>query len=93
MFGFYSAGVGQCNNGMSNDGVGSPHEGFTGNFRAPGLTGSLQVNTNLASGAVQMDIDNFNPADGATGALMHALFQWLPNKLTGTDNTYNCPTQ
>ena len=96
--GFNSTGVGQCNNGVNNSGVGPTHTApncvqFSGNFRAPGLTGSLQVNTNLTTGQVQMDIDNFNPADGALGAFMRAIFQVLPNKLSGTDNGYGCPTQ
>jgi len=78
--------------------VGSPHTApdgtpFTGNFRAPGLTDSLQVNVNPATGQVQMDIDNFNPASGPWGAFLHAVLQVIPNQLTGTDNTYGCPTQ
>ena len=95
--GFYSND--QCpGNGVNNSGVGPTHTApdgtpFSGNFRAPGLTGSLQVNTNVATGQIQMDIDNFNPADGALGAFMHAIFQVVPNMLTGTDNTYGCPTQ
>jgi RHS repeat-associated protein len=95
--GFYSND--QCpGSGGNNSGVGPPHTApngvpFSGNFRAPGLTGSLQVNTNVATGQIQMDIDNFNPADGALGAFMHAIFQVVPNMLTGTDNTYGCPLQ
>jgi hypothetical protein len=78
--------------------VGSPHSApngtaFTGNFRAPGLTNSLQVNTNATTGQVQMDIDNFNPASGPWGAFLHAVLQWLPNQILGTDNTYGCPAQ
>jgi len=63
---------------------------FTGNFRAPGLTGSLQVNTRADTGDVQMDVDQFNPASGLLGLIFHGLLQYLPNKISGTDNTYGC---
>jgi hypothetical protein len=83
---------GQCENGAgSTPLVGAPHDGFTGNFRSPGLTNSVQVNTNAATGRIQIDVDPFNPAaDPILGALLHGLLQVLPNKINGTDNTYGC---
>ena len=90
-------GLGFANNGMcssSNVGpgglVGAPHDGFDGNFRSPGLTNSVQVNTNAAGGNIQIDVDPYNPASSAWGVALHSILQWLPNKLTGTDNTYGC---
>jgi RHS repeat-associated protein len=90
---FYSTGDGACPNGATSSGVvGTPHDGYTGNFRQPGATGSLQVNTNLSAGAIQMDVDPFNPAAGPLGVLAHSILQWLPNKITGMDNSYGCPS-
>ena len=63
---------------------------FTGNFRSSGLTNSVQINTNTFTGQIQIDVDPFNPAEGALGALLHGLLQVLPNKITDGDNTYRC---
>jgi len=92
-----------CDLGFSNNGnnfcpgnanysplVGAPHAGYDGNFRSPGLANSVQVNTSGQLG-IQVDIDPWNPADGALGALLHGLLQVLPNKIQGKDNTYGCP--
>jgi RHS repeat-associated protein len=83
---------GQCPGGAgSTPLVGQPHQGFTGNFRAPGLTNSLQVNTNSETGQVQIDVDPYNPAAAPIlGALLHGLLQVIPNKVSGGDNTYGC---
>ena len=75
--------------------VGPPHAGFTGNFRSPGLLNSIQVNTNIdlgtGDGDIQIDVDPYNPAaDPILGLLLHGVFQVLPNKITGGDNTYGC---
>jgi len=79
------------NNAGSTPLVGTAHNGFTGNFRAPGLTGSLQVNINFDTLQVQMDVDPFNPASTPIlGAILHGVLQVLPNKITGSDNTYGC---
>jgi hypothetical protein len=93
--GFYSTGDCQCANGVDNSGAGSPHTApdstpFTGNFRSPGLLNSVQVNTNPATGQIQIDIGPFKPADGALGAFLHGLLQWLPNKISGGNNTCRC---
>ena len=69
--------------------VGPPHPNYSGNYRAPGLTNSVQVNTNQTG--AQIDVDTFNPAAGwGLGAVLHALGQWLPNQVIGTDNAYGC---
>jgi len=52
------------------------------------LTWSMQINTNIAAGTVQIDIDPFNPAFGLAGLLSHGLFQWLPNHLSRGDTNY-----
>jgi hypothetical protein len=75
--------------------VGPPHAGFTGNFRSPGLLNSIQVNTYIdpgtADGDIQIDVDPYNPAaDPILGLLLHGVFQVLPNKITGGDDTYGC---
>jgi len=76
--------------------VGTPHTApdgtpFTGNFRSPSLTNSIQVNTNVQTGQVQIDVDPYNPAAyPILGAILHGVLQVLPNKLTGGDNTYGC---
>ena len=70
--------------------VGAPQGGFTGNFRSPGTTNSLQVDTNAQTGQIQIDVDQWNPSDGLLGAALHNLLQVLPNKIGGTDNTYGC---
>ncbi len=96
--GFYSNGQCPSNNSAL---VGPPHtissgpnagSPFTGNFRAPGLLDSMQVNTSLGGyGSVQIDIDPFNPAaDPVLGAILHGLLQVLPNMIQGSDNTYGC---
>jgi RHS repeat-associated protein len=82
------------NNAGSTKAVGPPHDGFVGNFRAPGLTDSLQVNINFDTLQVQMDIDRFNPAALAPlGAILHGVLQVAVNKMTGTDNSYGCLPQ
>jgi len=64
--------------------IGAPHTGFTGNFRSPGLTGSVQVNTNALTGQVQIDVDPFNPAAAPVlGPFFHGVLQVLPNKILG----------
>jgi hypothetical protein len=95
---FYSNGQCQNNNTWL---VGSPHAAptgpnipagtvFTGNFRSPGLTSSVQVNT-APNGVVQIDVDPYNPAAyPILGLLLHGGLQVLPNKIAGTDNTYGC---
>jgi hypothetical protein len=80
--------------------VGAPHTistgpsagtPFTGNFRSPGLTNSLQVNTSVSAGTAQIDVDPYNPApDSPWGLLLHGLLQVIPNQITGSDNTYGC---
>jgi hypothetical protein len=73
----------------SNHLVGTPHDGFTGSFRRGVSLNSLQVNTNVALGTVQIDIDPFNPAAGwGLGLILHGGFQVLPNKISGTDTNY-----
>jgi hypothetical protein len=83
---------GQCPGGAgSTPLVGAPHDGFTGNFRSPGLTNSVQVNTNIQTGQIQIDVDPYNPAAyPILGAILHGVLQVLPNKITGGDNTYGC---
>jgi len=69
--------LGFYNNGGMNGGclnnnswlVGTPHSGYSGNFRSSGLTNSVQVNTGTALGAngqligiAQIDVDPYNPA-------------------------------
>ncbi len=72
--------------------VGGPHTEFTGNFRSPSLTDSLQVNTNVRNGTIQLDVDPFNPASTPpVGVVLHGVLQVIPNKITGSDNTYGCP--
>jgi RHS repeat-associated protein len=44
--------------------VGSPHSGYTGNYRQNSLTWSMQINTNIVAGTVQIDIDPYNPSFG-----------------------------
>jgi RHS repeat-associated protein len=91
--GFYSNGKCDSNNTPL---VGAPHTApdgtpFTGNFRSPSLTNSVQVNTNVQTGQVQIDVDPYNPAAyPILGAILHGVLQVLPNKLTGGDNTYGC---
>lgn len=82
----------QCPGGANNSMlVGNPHDGFDGNFRSPGLQNSVQVNTNVATGQIQIDVDPFNPAaDPILGLLLHGLLQVLPNMIAGTDNRYGC---
>ena len=63
--------------------VGSPHSGFTGNFRQNTPTWSMQINTN-ASGA-QIDIDPYNPN---SGAFLGHWWDVARNKLTGGDTNY-----
>ena len=74
--------------------VGLPHAGFTGNFRSPGFGDSVQVNTVInadGTGSIQIDVDKYNPAAAVPiGLLFHGFGQVIPNKLTGTDNTYGC---
>jgi RHS repeat-associated protein len=80
--------------------VGSPHNissgpnagiPFTGNFRSPSLTNSVQVNTDVATGDVQIDVDPYNPAAyPILGLILHGVLQVMPNMLTGGDNTYGC---
>ena len=96
--GFYSNGQCSSNNTFL---VGSPHtisvgpnagQPFTGNFRSPTLTNSVQVNTNVNTGDVQIDVDQYNPASTPIlGAILHGILQVLPNMITGGDNTYGCP--
>jgi RHS repeat-associated protein len=83
---------GQCPGGAgSTPLVGAAHDGFTGNFRSPSLTNSVQVNTNTATGQIQIDVDPYNPAAyPILGAILHGVLQVLPNKINGTDNTYGC---
>ena len=83
---------GQCPGGSGNTPlVGTPHNGFTGNFRSPSLTNSVQVNTNIQTGQVQIDVDPYNPAAyPILGLLLHGVLQVLPNKLSDGDNTYGC---
>jgi len=89
----------QCPGGVGNTMlVGPPHHDFTGNFRSPGLTNSVQVNTfidtNTGTGRIQIDVDPFNPsAKPILGAIFHGVLQVIPNKITGGDNTYGCPHQ
>ena len=95
--GFYSNGQCGTNNSWL---VGSPHTistgpnagtAFTGNFRSPSLTNSLQVNTNAATGDIQIDVDFYNPAAAPIlGLILHGVLQVIPNKITGSDNTYGC---
>lgn len=81
-----------CPGGGGNDSlVGNPHPGYQGNFRSPGLTNSVQVNTSVSSRMIQIDIDPFNPSDGLLGTMLHLFAQVVPNQLNGTDNTYGCP--
>jgi len=81
----------QCGGVNSTWLVGSPHSGFTGNFRSPGLLNSVQINTNVAKGTVQIDVDPFNPsALPILGLVLDGVLQVLPNKITGGDNTYGC---
>jgi hypothetical protein len=81
----------QCGGVNSTWLVGAPHSGFTGNFRSPGLLNSVQINTNVATGAIQIDVDPFNPsALPILGLVLHGVLQVLPNKITGSDNTYGC---
>jgi hypothetical protein len=68
--------------------VGAPHPGYTGNFRQNTLTWSMQINTNIVSGTVQIDIDPYNPSGGLAGLIGHGLFQVLPNHINGTDTNY-----
>ena len=81
----------QCPGGAGNSVlVGVPHSTFTGNFRSPGLTNSVQVNT--SSTGIQIDVDPYNPsAYPILGALLHGVLQVLPNMVTGGDSTYGCP--
>ena len=44
---------------LTNIFVGDPHKPFSDNCRQSGLTNSLQVNSDLATGTVQLDIDPF----------------------------------
>ena len=65
---------------------GLPHAGFTDNFRQKARFWSIQINTNTATGAVQIDIDRFNPACGALALIAHGC-QVLWHFLTGTDTS------
>ena len=91
--GFYSNGQCSSNNTPL---VGAPHTApdgtpFTGNFRSPSLTNSVQVNTNVQTWQVQIDVDPYNPAAyPILGAILDGVLQVLPNKMTGGDNTYGC---
>ena len=93
--GFYNNGTAAnplCpNNAGSTSLVGAPHPGFQGNFRSSDFSGSLQVNVNFDTLQIQMDVDAFNPASAPIlGAILHGVLQVLPNKISGTDNTYGC---
>ena len=68
--------------------VGAPHSGYTGNYRQNTLTWSMQINTNIVAGTVQIDIDPYNPSGGLAGLLGHGLLQVLPNHITGADTNY-----
>ena len=72
--------------------VGPPHNlgpGDTTNCRQVGLTNSLQVNVNVATGTAQLDIDPYNPASlFGLGGILHGVLQVLPNKIKGTDSNY-----
>jgi RHS repeat-associated protein len=67
--------------------VGSPHPGYTGNYRQNGPMWSMQINTN-ATGA-QIDIDPFNPAGGPTGLLGHAGQVGLHRITNGDTNPFS----
>jgi RHS repeat-associated protein len=97
--GFYNNGG--VNGGCQNNNswlVGTPHSGYSGNFRSPGLTNSVQVNTGtvidpngVVRGIAQIDVDPYNPAAAPIlGLIMHGVLQVLPNKISGGDNTYGC---
>jgi RHS repeat-associated protein len=74
----------------SNPFVGSPHPGFTGNFRQNKFFDSMQINTNLNNGTAQIDIDPFNPAGlFGIGAIPHYVGQVLPNQISGGDTDYS----
>jgi hypothetical protein len=64
--------------------VGAPHAGFTGNYRHNTLMWAMQVNTNVATGAGQIDIDLFNPSYELAG-LIGPGGQVGVNTLTGGD--------
>ena len=97
--GFYNNGGsnGACQNNNSWL-VGAAHSGYTGNFRSPSLTNSVQVNTGTTIdangntiGIAQIDVDPYNPAASPIlGLILHGVLQVLPNKITGGDNTYGC---
>jgi len=73
--------------------VGSPHDGFTGNWRQSVLFDSIQINTNASTGRIQIDIDPFNPAAPGIQSLFglpaHFFGQVLPNFVLQVDTNYS----
>jgi hypothetical protein len=89
---FYSNGLLECgegSNGSRGGPGGRPHGGFDTNFRSSTTRNSLQVNTSIMTGMIELDIDQFNPADGAAGLIGH-LLQVGINAVLRQDNKYHC---
>jgi hypothetical protein len=65
--------------------VGRPHSGYTGNFRQNVAQWSMQINTNVQTGAVQIDVDPFNPNSLVAPGHWFDVFR---NKVTHSDTAY-----